>query len=101
MRDIPLVLLGVLLCALGYRNIRGNIASIHWYNRKKVSQADAPKYGRAVGTGTFLMGFSLVAAFVVKLALHNELWAYVIGVGFGIGLVLILYGQIRYNRGIF
>ncbi|MFR7742999.1 MAG: hypothetical protein ACLU3I_06730 [Acutalibacteraceae bacterium] len=40
------------------------ISTIHSYNRRKVKEEDVPKYGRAVGTGTLIIGVSLIAAFV-------------------------------------
>ena len=32
---IPLLALGILFIVLGYFNFKGNISSIHWYNRRK------------------------------------------------------------------
>ena len=32
---IPLLALGILFIVLGYFTFKGNISSIHWYNRRK------------------------------------------------------------------
>ena len=50
-----LLVLGLFISALGVTNIKGNISTIHACNRRKVKE-DIPKYGKAVGTGTLIMG---------------------------------------------
>lgn len=48
---ITFLLIGIVLVILGITNIKGNISSIHWYNRSKVSANDIPKYGKCMGSG--------------------------------------------------
>ena len=76
MEYLGLLVMGILLSTLGIVNIRGNISTIHAWNRKRVKEADIPRYGRAIGAGTLVIGL-------------------------GIGLALILYAQLKYNHGIF
>ena len=64
MDHIALLILGIFIAIIGIVNIMGNISTIHSYNRRKVREEDVPKYGRAVGTGTLIIGVSLIAAFV-------------------------------------
>ena len=52
MENAFVIIVGIILCILGITNIKGNISSIHWYNRTKVKPEDVKKYGKAVGTGT-------------------------------------------------
>ena len=85
---------------MGIVNIKGNISTIHSYNRRKVKEEDIPKYGKAVGTGTIIMGISLVLGFVASLW-SEELIAYIILIGVVVGLGFILYGQFKYNGGFF
>ncbi|MGN1002727.1 MAG: hypothetical protein ACI4PC_08135 [Oscillospiraceae bacterium] len=100
MENLLLLVLGLFISALGILNIRGNISSIHSYNRRKVREEDIPKYGRAVGTGTLVMGLSLVAAFFA--AFRNEtVMACILLPGFAVGIGFILYGQFKYNKGLF
>lgn len=95
-----LLVLGICISVLGIVNIRGNISTIHSYNRRKVKEEDVPKYGKAVGTGTLIMGISLVLAYIA--AFWNEsMMPYIVFPAVIIGLVFILYGQIKYNHGIF
>ena len=56
MENYLLLIVGILLSVIGAVNIKGNIRTIHAYNRRNVREEDIPKYGRAVGTGTLIIG---------------------------------------------
>ena len=100
MDNVLLLILGVFLSVLGVVNIKGNISTIHSYNRRKVKEEDIPKYGKVVGTGTVIMGASLILAYFFTF--WNEAAIdYIILPAITIGLAFILYGQIKYNQGIF
>ncbi len=101
MESIILLVLGLLVVVIGVVNMTGNISTVHAYNRRKVREEDVPKYGRAVGLGTLIIGIGLIVDFVLTLL---ELpWAipFVIIPAVVVGLGLILYAQFKYNRGIF
>ena len=100
MDNILLLVFGICLSTLGIINIKGNISTIHSYNRRKVKEEDIPKYGKAVGTGTVIIGASLALAYLVTF--WNEAAIdYIVLPAMAIGLAFILYGQIKYNHGIF
>ena len=100
MDNILLLILGIFLSVLGIVNIKGNISTIHSYNRRKVKEEDVPKYRKAVGTGTVIIGASLILAYLVTF--WNEAAIdYIVLPAMAIGLAFILYGQIKYNHGIF
>ena len=93
MEYLGLLVMGILLSTLGIVNIRGNISTIHAWNRKRVKEADIPRYGRAIG-----------AAFIVSYLVtfwNAAVIDYIMLPGLGIGLALILYAQLKYNHGIF
>ena len=54
MENIIMLILGVFISVMGIVNIKGNISTIHSYNRRKVKEEDIPTYGKTVGTGTLL-----------------------------------------------
>ena len=60
MDNIALLILGIFISVLGIVNMTGNISTIHSYNRRRVKEEDVPKYGRTVGTGTLIIGASLI-----------------------------------------
>lgn len=97
MCNFSLLVLGLVICALGIINIKGNITTIHFYNRQRVQEEDVPKYGKAVGTGTLIMGLSLIVSAFLK----DEILPFIIIPCFIVGLIFILYGQFKYNKGIF
>ncbi len=101
MENIVMLVLGIVISVMGIVNMTGNISTIHSYNRRKVKEEDIPKYGRLVGMGTLIIGASVVVDCVL-LQLSLTLPATVITVAaIVVGLALILYAQIKYNKGIF
>ena len=100
MDNIALLILGIFISVIGIVNMTGNISTIHSYNRRKVKEEDVPKYGRAVGTGTLIIGASLIVAFVTAFWSEKPMYFIVIP-AFVIGLGFILYAQFKYNKGIF
>lgn len=102
LRDVlELFGLGAILTALGIFNMCGNIASIHWYNRRKVKREDQKSYCMFVGGGTLVIGVALIIAGFIQAFIGIEQSAFVMVGGILIGLVLILYAQFKYNRGLF
>ena len=100
MENLLLLIFGIYLSVCGVMNLKGNIRTIHAYNRRNVREEDIPKYGRAVGTGTLIIGVSLAAAFFVSLR-NEAAVSFIVLPGLAVGLVFILYGQIKYNHGSF
>ena len=100
MDHIALLILGIFISVIGIVNMTGNISTIHSYNRRKVKEEDVPKYGRAVGTGTLIIGVSLIAAFVTTFWSEKAM-SFIVIPALVIGLGLILYAQFKYNKGIF
>lgn len=100
MENIMLLILGVFISVMGIINIKGNISTIHSYNRRKIKEEDVPKYGKAVGTGTLIIGISLVLRFIVSFW-SEEIMGFIILPAVVVGLCFMLYGQIKYNKGIF
>ena len=98
--DFTLLILGIFISAIGITNLNGNISTVHSYNRSRVKEEDVPKYGIAVGTGTLIMGVSLIAAFLLSF-ISEVLTVVAIIPGFVVGIGFILYGQFKYNKGIF
>jgi len=102
LRDVlELLGLGAIIAMLGIFNMSGNIASIHWYNRRKVTKENQKAYCFVVGLGTLIIGASLMIAGIIQALVSAEISSVLMVIGLVIGLVLILYGQFKYNRGIF
>lgn len=100
MDNLMLLIIGIAFSVIGIVNIKGNISTVHSYNRRKVTEEDVPKYGKAVGTGMLIIGVSLIVSYFATFWCETvtafiEIPAIVVGLGF------ILYAQIKYNHGIF
>ena len=100
MDHILLLILGICLSVLGIVNRTGNISTIHSCNRRHVKEEDIPAYGKAVGTGTLVIGASLLLSYLITFW-NEAVIDYVVLPALVIGLAFILYGQIKYNHGIF
>lgn len=100
MKNIMLLIMGVFISVIGIVNIKGNISTIHSYNRRKVKEEDIPKYGKSVGTGTLIMGVSFVLGFIASFW-NEEIMAFIILPAVIVGLGFMLYGQFKYNKGFF
>ena len=100
MDNILLLIFGICLSVLGIINIKGNISTIHSYNRRNVKEEDIPKYGKAVGTGTLVIGASLILSYLVTFWNQASI-DYIVLPAMVVGLAFILYGQLKYNHGIF
>ncbi len=101
MEDIILLVLGLFITVTGIINMTDNISTIHSYNRRKVTEEAAPKYGKAIGLGTLIIGVSLVASFVLTLLTLDAAIPFVIIPAIVVGLAFILYAQFKYNKGLF
>lgn len=100
MDNILLLVFGICLSVLGIINIKGNISTIHSYNHRNVKEEDIPKYGKAVGTGTLVIGASLILSYLVTFWNQASI-DYIVLPAMVVGLAFILYGQLKYNHGIF
>ena len=100
MDNIMMLILGLCISVIGIVNIKGNISTIHSYNRRRIKEEDIPKYGKVVGAGTLIMGLSRVLGFIVSFW-NEEIKGFIIAPAIIVGLGLMLYGQIKYNKGIF
>ena len=105
---ITLIGLGILVSVLGIINMTGNISTIHWYHRKRVSEENVKTFGKLVGLGTLIMGIAFVIFGILKLISEQmELDVLlIIGTvemitGVIVGMGLSFYAMIKYNKGIF
>ena len=102
------IILGIFISILGFSNMKGNIASVHWYHRKRITEENRLPFGRMIGLGTVICGVSLVVfgcfSFVAEktqIDIFTIIGAVLVVVGLVIGLALSLYAMIKYNKGIF
>lgn len=105
---ISTAFIGLFVVVIGIINMTGNISSLHWYNRQRVSEDNVKSYGKSIGLGTLIIGLSLIIFGVLYLIfdITRMMFFNVIGIvllilGLAIGLIMSIYAMIRYNKGIF
>ena len=102
---ITMLVLGILIIPLGIMNIKGNISSIHWYNRTRITEETRPKYGKLMGIGTVVISAGLIISAIINIMMDAEIAITISGgitlVSVIVGVGFMLYAQIKYNKGIF
>ena len=102
------IFVGIISIIIGILNTKGNIASLHRYHRKRVTEEDKIPFGKLVGSGTIIIGVSIIMFGLLSLAtklLRIELFEIVgsifVVIGLVVGLGLSFYAMFKYNKGIF
>ena len=105
---ITLAGLGILVSILGIINMTGNISSLHWYHRQRVTEEDRKPFGRLVGLGTLIIGVAMILFGILFFAFEQTgfSWLVLLGVielilGIVVGMIISFYAMIKYNKGIF
>ena len=100
--------LGMLISILGIINMTGNVSSLHWYHRQRVTEENRKPFGKLVGLGTLIIGLSMVVFGVLflifeqtQLAALVHLGAIELIVSIIVGMVISFYAMKKYNGGIF
>ena len=102
------IFIGIICIGIGISNRKGNISSLHSYHRHRVSKEEQLPFGKMVGSGTIILGISLIVfggLSIVGTILLKDIYLLIgIGImiaGIIIGLALSFYAMIKYNKGIF
>ena len=108
MDNIVTAIIGVICIFIGISHRKGNISLLHSYHRKRVSEEDKLPFGRMVGLGVIIVGISLILMAVMSFMatafenpIYNVIGTVVLTVGLVIGLGIIFFAMIKYNKGIF
>ena len=94
------VVIGLFIIAIGVLNTRGHISMLHSYHRKRVKEEDALPFGKKVGTGTIIIGATIIIAAISDL-FFSDITTIILFVGLVPGISIIIYGMFKYNKGIF
>ena len=105
---IPLLAVGLLISILAIINMTGNISSLHWYHRHRVTEENKKPFGKLVGLGTLIIGLAIIVFGVLFLIFElTQLEALVIigSVELLVGIIVVtiisFYAMKKYNGGIF
>lgn len=105
---IATAIVGIIIAIIGITNMKGNISSIHWYHRYRVTEEDRKPFGKLVGLGTLLIGIVISvfgALFWIYEFTEQEVYLIIATIqliaGIVTGLALSFYAMFKYNKGIF
>lgn len=103
-----LLILGIVLIAIGVSNTKGNLSLLHSYHYKRVKKDDIIPFGKTVGLGTIIIGSSIVINAMLYIIIYftNIQMFELIGniimiISCVIGIAIIFYAMLKYNKGIF
>ncbi len=99
--NISMIVLGLLIVLLGITNLKGNISSIHWYNRTRITEETKPKYAKLMGISALIMGIALTLTGILLFFVESQLVHFIGVLGCIAGVIIMLYAQFKYNKGIF
>ena len=68
---------------------------------KTKHKENSKEYGKIMGIGTSLIGICMTITAILQMIFNNEAIWYITVIGIVIGLIFMIYGQLRYNKGIF
>ena len=100
--------LGVFVSVLGIINMTGNISSLHWYHRQRVTEENRKPFGKLVGLGTLIIGFAMIIFGVLFLIFEQTQLGALVIIGVVelladiiVGMIVSFYAMKKYNGGIF
>ena len=98
-----MILTAAIMIAVGTSVYGGKTELIHSYHQKRVT--DQAGYGRAMGRGLIVMGVFFNVSGILSLFWRTDAAAkWSVGImmfGIAVGIVLMVYAQKKYNKGIF
>ena len=102
---IVIIAVGIILILMGIANMRGNITTLHKYHTKNIREEDKVAFGRLSGIGHIIVGLSLIINAIlstIATRLDNLTYATIGNIiliaGAILGLVIIFYSIIKYNK---
>lgn len=87
---------------LGYMIwIKEKINFIHAYHYTKVKEEDKKAYTSIMGKATIVIGVGMMLSDILFFIIRTEECITIFAISFVVGLSMMTYAQIKYNRGIF
>ena len=105
---ISLLALGVIIAILGIINMTGNVSTLHWYHRKRVTEENRKPFGKLVGLGTLVIGLAIIVFGILYFIYEQTQLKVILIIGVVelivsilVGIIVSFYAMKKYNGGIF
>ena len=96
---IIVALMGIIFMILGYLLWKKErISLLHEYHYDKVSKEDKKTFCAISGRGVIIIGIGLLISGLLMCYIDSAWSMFPFAVGFVIGLVMLMYAGIKYNR---
>ena len=96
---IIVAVIGIVFVTLGYLMWKkGKITLLHSYHYDKVSPSDKRIFCKISGLGVIFIGIGLLVTAVIIGITNSALSFIAFALGFVVGLVLLIYAGVKYNR---
>ena len=97
--SIIIGLIGTVFVILGYLiRKKEMIVLLHDYHYDKVSPEDKKVFCTLSGIGVLLIGFGLLVTAII-IGITDSPWSFIaFAIGFFVGMIMLIYAGIRYNR---
>lgn len=93
--------IGIIFVIVGYLLWKKQkITLLHSYHYNKVSEQDKKEFCILSGIGVILIGIGIIATGII-IGITDSAWSFIAFlVGFSIGIGMLIYAGMKYNRGI-
>ena len=101
--NVVIIILTVFFIRNGIGNLKGNVDSVHWYNRRRITEETRPKYGKLIGISTLICAGSVILCAILDLVYGElpEIGGWIVLIAIAVSIVIMIYAQFKYNKGIF
>ena len=65
--NVIIIILTAFFIRNGIDNLKGNIDSVYWYNRTRITEETRPKYGKLIGISTLICAGSVILCAILDL----------------------------------
>ena len=101
--NIIIIIFAAFFIRNGIDNLKGNIDSVHRYNRRRITEETRPKYGKLIGISTLICAGSVILCAILDLVYGElpKIGGWIVLISIIVSIVIMLYAQFKYNKGIF
>lgn len=99
MENAFLIFIGIIFIVCGGMIMGGKTQLIHSYHTKNITEENRKPYGRVVGAGVLIIGVGILLDGILSFFLDSTRLVTIVSLI--VSIVLIFYGQLKYNKEIF
>ena len=99
--NITSLILAIACFVIAKAHFKGNVSSIHSYHLRRIQEENLKDYAKTMGTGMLIIGLGCLMNLLARLFHLFLLGKIGVVIGLVVGIVMMIYAQMKYNHGIF